>query len=116
MNRPTYAKKPALKSIDGIWVRPRKNVIDQTSTTMMDTFKSYFDNDVVLTAIVVVPASFAWIVTEKVWLGLAVAAVMYLAYEYGIPALRTGSLNVQPFIRLYTTVGDLIRSRSVKSI
>lgn len=71
------------------------------------------DRDVVLTAIVVIPASFAWIVTERTWIALFLAACIYVGMEYGYPAVRDRNFDIQPFIRFYNQMREMI-SRKVR--
>ena len=93
-------------------LKNRNNRNDGTSVSVpMETLKSHLDRDVLLTAVVVMPACLAWIVTEKVWLALILAVAMYLAFDHGLPAVRRGSINFDSIIRLYENVREMVRSR-----
>lgn len=45
------------------------------------------ERETLLTALVIVPATYLWIVAEKAWIALTVAAAMYLLSAHILPAV-----------------------------
>ena len=88
-----------------------KETPHSASLFTMDTLRKYVDRDVILTAIVVIPASTIWITTNQTWLALLVGGVLYLCADYGYPMLRGQKIDVQPLVRLYNHVRGIVQSR-----
>lgn len=110
MNSPIFEKKSPLKSVDGIWVRSN-TVPRQTSAVVMEKNTSLFKNDIVLAAISVIPASIVWVFTEHFYAAIALGAGIFLAAEYGYPALKNGTINTEPAFRFFSQLREMIRSR-----
>lgn len=62
-------------------------------------FMAEFLKDTFLTAVVVIPATALWIETERVWIALTTAGILYLAFVHGIPfAVRLRSVEIQDYV------------------
>ena len=95
-------------------LKKRKNGAVRTSILSMQPITSLFNRDVVLTAIVVIPASIVWVVSERMLPAIIVAGVIAALSFYSTAALRDGKFDVQPIVRLYRQARELIRSRTAR--
>ena len=103
-------------SFEGIWVRPRNTTVSRTSTTVMETFKTHLDHDVIATALVVVPASLGWVFFNHLGSGVLVGLSSYLAYDYGYSLLRYREIDIRALPQLFVQTCDTIRSRAKKHV
>lgn len=70
------------------------------------------ERETLLTALVVVPATYVWIVAEKTWIALTVAAAMYLLSAHFVPAL-TAHLkeHKEAYIQLFFSILDSVKEK-----
>ena len=73
-----------------------------------------FKYDLLLAAVTVIPAATVWIFTNRLYFGVALGSALFLAVEYGYPALQKGSLDLSPLVRFSTQMRDMVRTRAVK--
>lgn len=114
--KPSYTvpRRQGLLSIDGIWIRAGKNTPLSASTYSMET-TTPIHRDVFLAAISVIPASILWIAGGRSFLAaLAFGVGIFLAAEYGYPALKSGRIDIEPVLRFISQVRDSIRARATK--
>lgn len=94
------------------------DVEDTSAVTPMEPTEFLSPRDIVLTAAVVMPASFLWIVTERMWTALALGALVYLGTVYGYPWLRSREFDLQPLmratVRFYQQARALARFRDAR--
>ncbi len=74
------------------------------------------ERETLLTALVIVPATYMWIVVEKAWIALTVAAAMYLLSAHIIPAAVAHlKLHKEAYIahlwRIAFTIRDKVSSQ-----
>lgn len=70
--------------------------------------------DMALTAAVVMPASFVWVMLERILFAIALGAAIYLIIEFVYPALRARNFYIEQLGRLYAHLRTLVRSRTAK--
>jgi hypothetical protein len=77
----------------------------------MEPISTSLEHDLFLATISVIPAAITWIGFDQLYLGLALGAGIFLAAEYGYPAVRDGKLDLAPVTAFVSNLRDTVRSR-----
>ena len=110
--RPRILERGA-RSIEGIWVQPAKpdySGSDPMSAAVGD-MKGFLGHDVLLTALVIIPASIAWVFYDSLLGGVALGAGIYLAFEHGLPVFKMELIDFKLLVRAYKQIRETIFSR-----
>jgi hypothetical protein len=92
-----------------------KETVARASQVVMETLEKHFDKDVIVTAVVVVPATMVWIASESTLGAIAVGGLAYVAYTYG-PTYVKAQIEAGVPQRIYAQSLAFVRSRFAKSV
>lgn len=90
-----------------------KEMIARASQVVMETLEKHFDKDVIVTAVVVIPATIVWIASESTLGAIGVGALAYGAYTYG-PSFVAAQIDAGVPQRIYAQTLAFVRSRFAK--
>lgn len=77
----------------------------------MEPISTSLEHDLFLATISVVPAAIMWIGFDHLYTGIALGAAVFLAAEYGYPAMREGKIDLAPIMTFVSNLRDAVRSR-----
>lgn len=77
----------------------------------MEPISTSIERDVFLAAISVIPAAIVWIALNHFYLGATLGVAIFLAAEYGYPAIRSGKIDISPVLATLANLRGMIRSR-----
>lgn len=77
----------------------------------MEPISTSLEHDLFLATISVIPAAIMWIGFDQLYGGIALGVSIFLAAEYGYPAVRDGKVDLAPVTAFASNLRTIVRSR-----
>ena len=103
-------------NFEGIWARPVQSKAVRKEPSTAISMETSLRHDFFLASVSVIPAATVWVATNRLYFGVALGASIFLAAEYGYPALRRGHVDFAFAIRFLAAIRESIRSRAARGV